>query len=58
MLEFIKFAVKKKKKCVWSEGGRAGGGVQKNKNRALDACTKRLSGNTALHNEVVNHILL
>lgn len=57
MLEFIKFAVKKKKVCV-ERGGAGRGGVQKNKNRALDACTKRLSGNTALHNEVVNHILL
>lgn len=58
MLEFIKFAVKKKKSVCGARGGGQGGGVQKNKNRALDACTKRLSGNTALHNEVVNHILL
>lgn len=45
MLEFIKFAVKKKK-------------AKQNKSAALDASTKRLSGNITLHNEVVNRILL
>lgn len=44
MLEFIKFAVGRKKK-------------NKKQTGVLDASAKRSSGNTTSRNEVINHIL-
>ena len=48
MLEFIKFAVKKKKKTTPTPPH----------SLVLDASSRRLSGSITLHNKVVNHILL